>query len=121
MSLVGTVLELARVLWTLPRVERMRLRAGPRPALRRIRRPGRRARRRDVRARARLRRAIAWVDRLVPGGPNCYRRSLLEMALDAGAAAEPLVIGLNVTRGAPSGHAWVGPGAAGSYDVMLEL
>lgn len=46
--------------------------------------------------RALLRRAIGWVDALGPGGASCYRRILLESALDAGAARETVVFGLDV-------------------------
>ena len=62
---------------------------------------GRRAQTRGPIGRARLRRAIGWVDALRPGGENCYRRVLLELALDAGAAEEVVVLGLDVGK---TGH-----------------
>jgi len=62
---------------------------------------GRKAKARGPIGRARLRRAIGWVDACVPGGENCYRRVLLELALDAGAAEEAVVLGLDVGK---TGH-----------------
>lgn len=50
---------------------------------------------------------IRWVDARVPGGPNCYRRVLLETALDASAARERIVFGLRQGGGRASGHAWL--------------
>jgi hypothetical protein len=55
-----------------------------------------------------LRRVIRQIDARVPGGPNCYRRALLEMRLDAVAAREPLHLGLRAHGGPNSGHAWLG-------------
>jgi hypothetical protein len=67
---------------------------------------------------------IAVVDRWLPGEPSCYRRVLLEMTLDAGAAEETLHMGLRVPGGPRSGHAWLGGSgeAAGvSYDVQFDM
>jgi hypothetical protein len=68
---------------------------------------------------------IALVDRVLPGEPNCLRRALLEIALDAGAAEEPLHLGLKVPGGPRSGHAWLAswPDAANAsaYDAVLEV
>jgi hypothetical protein len=55
-----------------------------------------------------LRRLIRGVDACLPGGGNCYRRALLEVALDPAAAAEPLHLGLREHGGPRSGHAWLG-------------
>lgn len=66
-----------------------------------------------------LRAAIRLVDRLFPSGPNCFRRVLMEIALDAGAAKEPVHMGLKA-HGAPnSGHVWLAsaPDGAGGYDA----
>jgi hypothetical protein len=41
------------------------------------------------------------------GGGNCFRRALLEMALDRGAAGDPLLMGFNVHGGRLAGHAWL--------------
>jgi hypothetical protein len=84
---------------------------------------GARRSRRDSQRREHLRRTIRFVDRLFLSGPNCYRRTLTEIALDAGAAAEPLRMGLQA-HGAPrSGHIWLAsaPDGAGSYDAELVL
>jgi hypothetical protein len=70
-----------------------------------------------------LRRMIDACDRRLPGGPNCYRRALAEMALHPEAAVETLHIGIVGGGGFGSGHAWLGdrrePGAR--YDVELSL
>ena len=78
---------------------------------------------RDGASRARLRRTIRFVDRLFPSGPNCYRRTLTEIALDAGAAAEPLRMGLRADGGPRSGHIWLAsaPDGAGRYDAEFVL
>lgn len=68
--------------------------------------------------RARLRRAIGWVDALVPGGENCYRRVLLELALDAGAARETVVLGLDVGR---TGHIAFEGREDMPFDVAFEI
>jgi len=39
---------------------------------------------------------VGWTDALLPGSPSCYRRVLLEVALDGGAARETVVFGLDV-------------------------
>ena len=62
---------------------------------------GRTGRRRSPRGRRRLRRAIMMVDARWTGGGNCFRRVLIELALDAGAARERLVFGLDIGR---TGH-----------------
>jgi hypothetical protein len=68
---------------------------------------------------------IRLVDRLFPGGANCYRRTLLEIALDAGAAEERLFLGLKEQGGPASGHAWLEswPDAAEAsrYDAIVEI
>jgi hypothetical protein len=118
--------ELVRVARMLPAVERGRRAEGPEPLVERLRARGRGQARRGPDARADLRRVIAAVDRCLPGEPSCYRRALLEMGLDAGAAGEPLRMGLRVPGGPRSGHAWLGggagdPDAGGPYDVQLDM
>lgn len=49
---------------------------------------------------------IRWVDARMPTGPNCYRRVLLETALDAGAARETVIFGLRKGGSKGSGHAF---------------
>src|SRR5262249_35045547 len=78
--------EVAEVLVVAGRVEHARSRRGPLPLVTALRARGLRARRRDDADRDHLRRVIGVVDRCFPGGGNCYRRALVEMALDAGAA-----------------------------------
>lgn len=96
--------EAARALLLVPAVERWRRLASPRDAITEARARGERAIERGSVARARLENAIAWIDAAAPGGPNCYRRTLLETALDRGAAREKIALGLDVGR---TGHAWI--------------
>jgi hypothetical protein len=116
----GFTLDLVRVLALLPGLERARRQEGPGPLLARVRARGRTGGARSEASRARLARAIHWVDRLGPGGANCYRRTLLRVALDAVAAREPVIFGLDVPLG--SGHAWVdGQEASGRFDVEFRV
>ncbi len=68
--------------------------------------------------RSRLRRAIGWVDAAFPGGPNCFRRTLMEIALDAGAAGETLVFGLDVGK---TGHVAFKNAEDHAFDVAFEI
>lgn len=112
--------EILRVLFAALRVERVRRRMGPREALKAVREGGVRKARREGAARLRLKRAVSLVDRLFITGPNCYRRALLESALDMGAAAEPLMMGLRPADGACTGHAWLGSDpCASDYEVVV--
>jgi hypothetical protein len=115
--------DLLHVLVLSPAVERARTREGLQPLLKRLRARGSSSRRRDPQARSRLRRAIGLVDRLFPGGPNCYRRVLLEIALDAGAAEEPVRLGFRAGGGARTGHACLesDPTSLESYDAVFTL
>src|SRR5690349_11869188 len=114
--------ELARVAIVLPGVEAGRRREGPKPLAERLRAAGVKARARDAEGRA-----IGWIDRKMPGGGNCYRRALLEMRLDRGAAAEPLRMGLKSENGEVKGHAWLadrhGESEIGDekYDMEMKL
>jgi hypothetical protein len=121
-------LDLGHVLWILPRVERGRRRGSPGDVLEAMRARGKRARRRSERSQRRLARAIGWVDRLGPGGPNCLRRALLRVALDPVAAEMDVVLGLNVTtarsgeRSDTTGHAWVENAEPdGRYEVEFRI
>src|SRR5690242_16482545 len=91
--------EVIRVLAVAARIEEARLREGPEPLLRRLRAEGARIPPRDQAGRARLARAITSVDARFAGGSNCYRRVLLEVALDADAAARPVMFGLKAGGG----------------------
>jgi hypothetical protein len=88
----------------LAEVERARTTSSPRDAVESARRRGRAGLRRGPAARARLKRLIGSVDALFPSGPNCYRRALLETALDRGAAEEQIHFALDVGK---TGHAWL--------------
>lgn len=96
---------------------------GPEPAVARFRAQGQKRPHRPSRELADLERAVALADRLLPGGPNCYRRVLAEISLDSGAAAEPMHLGIIHGQAMLGGHAWLGdrrePGAR--YDVELSL
>jgi hypothetical protein len=117
--------DLSRVLVALPVVEGLRITFGPARILPRLRRTARRWRRRSPSERDDLRRLIAAVDARLPDGGNCYRRALLEILVDAGAAEEKLFMGLRKQGGPRSGHAWLAswPDAknAGAYDAVLEM
>lgn len=111
--------ETVRVLSVLPQVERARRKAGPAELAATMRLLSEGAPHRAPLERARLRSTIAWCDQVVPFGAGCYRRALLEMALDAGAAQEPLVLGLR-RRGL--GHAWVGAAdTEESFDTVFRF
>jgi len=114
--------DAVRVAATLREVEKARWTEGPSTLVARLRERGARGSVRSKEARRRLFRVIHHLDRLMKGGPNCYRRSLVRIALDAGSAAEPFVLGLNLPERAPNGHAWVdGAEAAARYDVEFRL
>ena len=122
-ELPATLAEIGNVLRVLSGVERARRTLGPRPLLDRVRGRARRAPRRGVTALRCLRRAIRWVDACMVGGGNCYRRALLEIALDRGAADSPLALGFARQGDRLTGHAWVmGQDAgAGRYDFTLQV
>jgi hypothetical protein len=113
----------ASVLIALPRIEFARRRQGPGPLVKRLRREGRRRKPRTADERERLQYLIARIDALLPGGGNCYRRALLEIALDREAAAEPFSMGLTADCRPMSGHAWLGSAAPNGahYDAIIAL
>ena len=106
--IAGAARETLRVLAALPYIEWKRRTAGPGPLVVALRGRADRLQARSVAGRDALRRVIRAVDARIPGGGNCYRRALLEMALDAGAAREPLHLGLRAHGGPKTGHAWLG-------------
>ena len=117
------LLEALRVAVVLPGVEVARRRLGTGRAIDRFRARGRHARFRTAEFRGDLQRVIRVLDRLVPTGPNCFRRVLLEVALDPSAAAERIMLGLNSGLARRSGHAWLetaGP-APERYDTQLSV
>lgn len=89
-------IELARVVPLVLTVDHARRNETPQRALAAIRAMGEAQISRGPIGRARLRRAVGWVDAMMPGGASCYRRILLEVALDGGAARETVVFGLDV-------------------------
>jgi hypothetical protein len=114
--------EIARVVTVLPEVESNRRLSSPQRAARSARRRAVNAPTRSAEGRDRLRRAIAVVDRWMPGGGNCLRRSLLEMALDAGAARERLLAGFRAGGVPASGHAWLESHAVtNTYDAIIPI
>jgi hypothetical protein len=120
----AALLDFASALPALLAAERSRRSdEGPGGAVPRFRARGRSRRRRDPGALARLQRVVAIADRILPGGPNCYRRVLAEIALDAGSADEPMHLGIVHGQATLGGHAWLGdrrePGAR--YDVEIAL
>ncbi len=95
------------ILYLLPGVEFHRHRRSLHRAVAGARQRGLQRIGRGPSSRARLQRLIRLVDRVLPGQPNCVRRSLLEIGLDAGAARERLFAGFSSGGGARSGHAWL--------------
>jgi hypothetical protein len=122
-GVVSLVRDLAAVLLAAPLVERGRLRRGPRPLLARLRARGLRGPIRTDRERARLAKIVRFVDRCFPGGDNCYRRALLEIAVDPIAAKTPLNLGLKSDGGPRSGHAWLASSteAVAPYDAEFSV
>jgi hypothetical protein len=124
-----TFVEVVRVLSVAARVETGRLTEGPAPLLARLRAEGLRGNRRSTAERGALVRAIGWVDRCFPGGPNCYRRVLLEIALDRDAAGRSVCFGLNAGAGPGTGHAYFANEplerrphqAEAVFDVVFEM
>lgn len=112
--------ELVAVLRVLPRVERLLGARSPEASIAGARAIGRTASARPRDARRSLRWAVAWVDAFAPGHSGCFRRTLLEVAADGGAAREPVLLGLDVGR---TGHAWLESAAAEQrpYDVTFTL
>lgn len=114
--------EVCWILAILPKMEWHRCRSGPSLAVASARRSGRGRATRSPVERRRLQRAIEWVDSHLPMSSNCYRRALLEIALDSGAASEPLTMGFRAGGGEGSGHAWVGTAQSrGTYDAVISV
>ena len=111
--------ELARAAALVRAADRDRRSATPEQALGAMRDRGQETgRTRGPIGRARLRRAIGWVDAVAPGGASCYRRVLLESALDAGAARETVVFGLDVGR---TGHVAFQDREERTFDVSFAI
>jgi hypothetical protein len=117
------VSDLVAVLRVAPTVEMGRVHRGPQSLLRTLRARGARGPVRSDVERRRLGRIIRVVDACFPGGGNCYRRALLEIAVDPQAAATPLNLGLRNGGGSRSGHAWLGHDAQSGvrYDAEFSV
>lgn len=102
-----TALDAARAAMLTVQMNSARRKEGPTRLLSRVRARGFRSRMRTANDRARLQGMIRLVDRFFPAGPNCYRRVLVEMAMDPSAASEPLHLGINARDGMVAGHAWL--------------
>lgn len=55
-----------------------------------------------------VRRAAQVIDVCFPGGPNCFRRVLLELSLDERAGALIVRMGFRSSFSTDSGHVWLG-------------
>jgi len=119
----GLASDAVRVARLLREVEAARWAEGPAGLVERLRARGRREAGRTAPERRRLARVIYHLDRWLTPEPNCYRRSLVRIALDRDAAGEPVVFGLDLASAGPRGHAWVdGTGeAVTAYDVEFRL
>jgi hypothetical protein len=107
-------------------VDRTRVTMGPRSAVLRARSLGSQVCPRSSSERAALGRLIRLVDRFWPGGPNCYRRVLMELATDPKAANDIVTLGFAKDGGPRSGHAWMGAGAppdqpGSRYDAIISI
>jgi len=89
------------------RMEAVRRLYGPKPAVGFARRIGLTRQTRVYEDRKRLRSAVAWLDRKLFLVPNCYRRVLLEISRDAGAANEKVLMGFRAGFAPGSGHVWL--------------
>jgi hypothetical protein len=105
-----------------PAAELCRQLAGPKRSVSIARWCGARFPERSGARRIVLRKTIGWLDRRWPGGDNCYRRALAEIALDRGAAREKLWVGLVKGGGHKSGHAWLESNPPErSYDAQFAM
>jgi hypothetical protein len=111
-------LELARVLRQVRAIDDRRAKQTPQRMLDDLRARAATSKERGPIGRARLRRAIGWVDAALPSGASCYRRVLLELALDAGAARETVVFGLDVGS---TGHVAFEDREERTFDVAFAI
>lgn len=121
--MVSDAVDLIRIVALLPTAEIWRRFTGPRDCAAHFRERGARCTWRSPERRLRLRRLIRAVDVCLPDGGNCYRRALIEMALDRTSAAEPLHFGLVKGGGLKSGHAWLSsdPAMPKAYDAEFTI
>jgi hypothetical protein len=90
-------------------------------ALARARSLGRSRPARPEAERSRWWRWITRVDRLFPGGANCYRRVLIAAASDRGFAETRFTIGLDLDGDAARGHVWIGEARGRERPYAVEL
>jgi hypothetical protein len=104
-------------------VEDARFLEGTGPLVERLRARGKLEAPRSPFARRWLFRVVRRLDAFLLPEPNCYRRSLVHLALDPTSAAEPLVLGLDVRGGEALGHAWVAgtESVAKPFDVEFRV
>ena len=103
----GLLRDALRALPVLIWAEHVRLRSSLHEAAHLSRKQGANCIKRSPERRLQLRHIIARFDAYMPGGPNCLRRSLAEMAMDPDSARERLYAGLRSGGGVKSGHAWL--------------
>jgi hypothetical protein len=113
--------EMMEVAILLREVEEARLREGPEALLKRLRPLGAKRAPRTLSQRQRLSRNVTRIDRLLHGESNCYRRSLVQVALDRDAASQPFVLGLDVPASGVKGHAWLEGNERAGFDVEFRL
>jgi len=116
--------DLGDVFRVAPVVERLRREQGAGLALGALRLNAPRRRRRTAAGREDLRRIIQVFDRIGAGRPNCFRRVLIEVALDEGAAQETICFGLRAGLTEESGHVWfasMAPPRDHAYDAQFSL
>jgi hypothetical protein len=117
------VFDLFRLMLVLPIAEAARRGLTPARAIALARAVGRCGTYAAPQRRERLRRRLLALDSRLPGGGNCYRRALVQMALDPESAAEPIYFGLVRDGGPRSGHAWLAsdPPAVKNYDAEFAM
>jgi len=121
---VGLARDLRDAARLLREVDADRWNEGPAALVSRMRDRGAKALPRSPESRKRHESVVYRLDQVIAGGPNCYRRALVRLALDPEAAEEPFILGLNVppAGSTPSGHAWVeGSEQPDPHDVEFRL
>jgi hypothetical protein len=106
-SLEGILGDAIRIVALLPLVEIGRRSLGPARVVAALRSMGSHGKLRSDSDRLVLRRLIWAIDRRLPDGGNCFRRTLIEVGLDPATAQEPIYFGLRKRGQAKSGHAWL--------------
>jgi hypothetical protein len=117
-------MQLVRLATTCCRIERERRKGNGAVALKMARSVGQFRRRRSPSGRLLLRRFLYQFDKVLPGS-NCFRRVLLEVALDSGSSAESVCFGVDTGANPFSGHVWIESDTASpslkTYDYVFKL